>query len=123
MCSKWERKCGEKWPNHYSCRMLKKKCSFQNPVIQPITGLKSDNSTNVEQSVTVKNRGKIVEQCQRWKKTCTRKYPRHFACRQYRRRCKFVDSLQGDGSDLNRSVPVVRNPLISKTSITYNITA
>ncbi|KAK6738670.1 hypothetical protein RB195_020655 [Necator americanus] len=53
MCTKWERKCAEKWPNHYSCRMLKKKCSFQNPIIQPITGLRAGNTTNSAESVNV----------------------------------------------------------------------
>ncbi|EYC14023.1 hypothetical protein Y032_0042g666 [Ancylostoma ceylanicum] len=88
MCSKWERKCAEKWPNHYSCRMLHRKCNAHNPLIQPISGLKPGNSTNLEESVEIKDRGKILEQCQKWKKTCTKKYPGHYSCRQYRRRCK-----------------------------------
>ncbi|CAJ0605400.1 unnamed protein product [Cylicocyclus nassatus] len=103
MCSKWERKCIEKWPNldHYSCRMLNKKCRTHNPIIQPITGLKPDYASEVTESVAVQDREKLMGQCQRWKKTCARKYPRHSSCRHRR----FSAFRAGTSSALRAGAP------------------
>ncbi|CAI5442329.1 unnamed protein product [Caenorhabditis angaria] len=82
-CVKLQRKCHNKYPKHFACRQLKKKC--RGVKLPQITS--NDNSTIISNSTTQKSNCPL-EQCINFQKICFNKYPKHFACRQFNRKCQ-----------------------------------
>ncbi|PIC44757.1 hypothetical protein B9Z55_005014 [Caenorhabditis nigoni] len=77
-CLRHQKKCGQKYKRHYSCKTFRKYCKkFDLPELE------ANNSTNTTQSTV-----SPLEQCLNFQKICAAKYKKHFACRQYRKKCK-----------------------------------
>ncbi|CAB3405549.1 unnamed protein product [Caenorhabditis bovis] len=74
-CLKFQRKCHQKYPGHFSCKQFRKRC--KNLDLPKLGHVK--NSTLHEES---------LEHCLKYQKTCAEKYPKHYACRSFRRMCK-----------------------------------
>lgn len=90
-CDKWESKCSEKYPKHHACRQFKKKCGSMRHRTSDADSVLKKNSTISGGSDEEEEKLEILEQCQKWKKTCASKYPEHFTCRQFRRKCGHSD--------------------------------
>ncbi|CAL2030896.1 unnamed protein product [Caenorhabditis brenneri] len=79
-CLKHQKKCSQKYKRHYSCKTFRKYCKkFDLP---EVVFDKSNNST------TTQTQGNPLEQCLNFQRICAAKYRKHFACRQYRKKCK-----------------------------------
>ncbi|PIO69778.1 hypothetical protein TELCIR_08387 [Teladorsagia circumcincta] len=120
ICNKWQRKCEEKYPKHYACRQFKQNCrsvDLQLPLNSTSdANIKAANSSSDEatDSGEQEDQVKILEQCQQWKKICAKKYPGHYACRQHRRKCGFMDGLANSSRNDTSVSPI---PLKSATLI------
>ncbi|KAF1764703.1 hypothetical protein GCK72_004653 [Caenorhabditis remanei] len=80
-CLKHQKKCSQKYKRHFSCKTFRKYCrKFDLPELE------SNNSTN-----TTLPQVTPLEQCLNFQKICAAKYKKHFACRQYRKKCKVFD--------------------------------
>lgn len=79
-CLKHQKKCSQKYKRHYSCKTFRKYCKkFDLPELE---SQKSNNSTSTMSQVDP------LEQCLNFQRICATKYRKHFACRQYRKKCK-----------------------------------
>ncbi|KAK5975823.1 hypothetical protein GCK32_008207 [Trichostrongylus colubriformis] len=108
-CPRWKRKCATKYPKHFTCRMYKRKCG---PIDFPI----NNNSTNEGFSSRfnelidddsdrndTKVSPKLLRLCSQWQRKCEEKYPRHFACRQFKRKCRSAQQQLHLNNELNTS--------------------
>lgn len=78
-CMKHQKKCSQKYKRHYSCKVFKKHCKkFELPELE-VNNSTVTNSTQPQVSP--------LEQCLNFQKICAAKYRKHFACRQYRKKC------------------------------------
>lgn len=78
-CLKHQKKCSQKYKRHYSCKTFRKYCKkFDLPELE------FNNSTN---GSLVHPQVSPLEQCLNFQKICAAKYRKHFACRQYRKKC------------------------------------
>lgn len=80
-CLKHQKKCGQKYRRHYSCKTFRKYCKkFDLPELE--VNNSTNNTTHSHPTVSP------LEQCLNFQKICAAKYKKHFACRQYRKKCK-----------------------------------
>ncbi|CAB07582.1 ShKT domain-containing protein [Caenorhabditis elegans] len=79
-CLKLQKKCSQKYKKHYACKTFRRHCRKYNlPEIEVNNSTLTSNSTHVQVSP--------LEQCLNFQKICAAKYKKHFACRQYRKKC------------------------------------
>ncbi|KAK6024678.1 hypothetical protein OSTOST_09509 [Ostertagia ostertagi] len=128
ICNKWQRKCEEKYPKHYACRQFKRNCrsvdlqlhlnSTSDGNIRP-----ANSSDEATESGEQEGGVKILEQCQQWKRTCAKKYPEHYTCRQYRRKCGFVDALANSSRNSTSVSPISTKSATHHLNTTTNKTS
>ncbi|CAI2335385.1 unnamed protein product [Caenorhabditis sp. 36 PRJEB53466] len=80
-CLKHQKTCSRKYKRHYSCKTFRKYCKKYD-----LPELEAGNSTLIGNNHT--SEVSPLEQCLHFQKICAAKYRKHFACRQYRKKCK-----------------------------------
>ncbi|VDO16252.1 unnamed protein product [Haemonchus placei] len=86
-CDSLENNCMTQSQYHGYCLLYRRSCP---------------RSEQVEKKLDSKTPKNSRKDCEKWKRKCAAKYPKHFACKQYKRKCGPIDFPIGKSSTSGR---------------------